>query len=486
LSIKRLMKTIELTFGNSASRSLIKHMLKPCPHGYRTRLEHALAAIVGEADVPMGLCKIETLILKTLILLITKATHADFESFKEYAKDPAVRRGLVLILKGIARYGITVPQKLPAPFLIVWNFTNMCNLKCKHCYQRADKPLPDELSLEEKLNVVEQLDKADVAAIAFSGGEPLIHPHFLRIASEAASRGMYISVATNGVTITEDFAKKMKEAGVRYVEVSLDSVDPNKHDSFRGIPGAWERAVRGIKNSVNAGLTTGIATTLTKMNYNEIEDIVNLAEELGVKRVIFFNFIPVGRGTDILDWDLSPEEREEALKTMYKLATTRKVEVASTAPQFARVSLQLSCKKAVAPTHFAFSADPGLIALADFIGGCGAGRIYAAVQPNGDVTPCVFMPIKVGNLREESFEDVWEKASLFTMLRNRELLKEPCNKCPYKYVCGGCRARAYSYTGDPLGPDPGCIIAKDIYYDIVDKIKLEIRDKGLRVEEFTN
>jgi len=457
LSVKSLLYTTRLVLGNRFSRFLLSRMASPCPHGRGIRLNHALDYVVSEAKAPLSLCRVEGWALKFVTSLMTRVVKADFEAFKSYAKDPSVRKGLVLVLRGIAKYGITVPQKLPAPFLIVWDFTNACNLRCKHCYQNADKPLLDELTLEEKLMVVDQLDRADVPAVAFSGGEPLIHPHFLPVAREVASRGMYVAVATNGTAITRDLAKKLREAGVQYVEVSLDSPNTQKHDEFRGVQGSWERAVRGVRNCVEEGITTGVAMTLTKANFHEIGEMVDLCEDLGVKRVIFFNFIPTGRGADIASWDLTPDEREEALRTIYRLAVSRKIEVVSTAPQLARVALQESSGKVVAPTHFVVGADPGTLALAEFIGGCGAGRIYAAVEPNGDVTPCVFMPIKVGSLREQSFEEIWNTSPVLLRLRDRDSFEEPCGKCGYRYVCGGCRARAYAYTGRVTAPDPGCI-----------------------------
>lgn len=476
MSLKGTLRSIEVAFGNPLARKLLSHMTSKCPHGYRSRLEHALKMLVEGVDKGVDQCSLDYIFLGLIVRLGAIITGGSIEAFKEYARDPPVRRGLALILRGIAEYGITVPQKLPAPFLIVWNFTNMCNLKCKHCYQRADKPMPDELSLEDKLDVLRQLDEAGVAAIAFSGGEPTIHPHFLRVASEASSRDIYVSIATNGTVITREYADKLKSAGVRYVEVSIDSADPKRHDSFRGIEGSWERAIRGVKASVEAGLTVGIATTLTKTNVEEIEDVVKLGEELGVKRIIFFNFIPVGRGEDIIHWDLTPEEREEALRTIYRLARKSSVEVATTAPQLARVAFIESKCESVSPTHFVVRDDPGLKSLADFIGGCGAGRIYAAVQPNGDVTPCVFYPVIVGNLKDHSFRDIWEHTELFKLLRNRSLLKDPCGSCQFVYVCGGCRARAYAYTGDPTGPDPGCIMARTQFYTLVKELS---KDKDI-------
>ncbi len=381
------------------------------------------------------------------------------EDLVEALRDPALRRGIELVMKGLGLYGVTVPQKMPAPFLIVWNFTNMCNLRCKHCYQRADRPLPDELSLKEKLMLVDQLDKAGVAAIALSGGEPTIHPDFYRIVSEISSRGIYAAVATNGWVFADmRNLVKAKKAGLRYVEVSIDSADPKKHDWFRGVPGSWERAVRALKNAVKLGISSTLAVTLTKVNIDEVEDLIDLAEEIGVQRIVFFNFVPVGRGKDNVWLDLDPLEREEVLRKLFREMKRRKgLQIISTAPQYGRVSMQMSGGKEVAPTHFYVGDDPIVKAVAEFVGGCGAGRIYAAIQPNGDVTPCVFMPITVGNIREKPFWDIWTNTPLFNLLRDRDKLKGFCRRCPYRNVCAGCRARAYGYYNDPMAPDPGCI-----------------------------
>jgi len=467
-------KLIGVTFGNTVSRAFLKGLLRRCKQGNYTMLEHALAIFAG-AEKPRSLnCYLNYLFLSLLINSVAGVIRADVREFKEYAYDPAVRRGLVSILRGIIKYGITRPQKLDAPFLIVWNFTNMCNLKCKHCYQRADKPLSNELTLKEKLKVVRQLDEAGVAALAFSGGEPLIHPHFLRVAEEASKRNMYVAVATNGTLITEDFAKEMKKAGVRYVEISLDSADPKKHDGFRGVSGTWKRAVEGVRNSVKMGFTTAIAITLTRLNIGEIRDVIELAERLGVDRVIFFNFIPVGRGEEIVHLDLSPEEREEALRLLYDLVKETGLQIVSTAPQYARVTLTASRGREISPTHFYVGGESGLSYLADFIGGCGAGRIYAAIQPNGDVTPCVFMPqLVVGNVREKPFDEIWHTSEVFAALRDRELLKGHCSRCPFKYICGGCRARALAYLGDVLAPDPGCIYNKGTYIKVLEALEVK-------------
>ncbi|MCD6095810.1 MAG: SPASM domain-containing protein, partial [Thermoprotei archaeon] len=259
------------------------------------------------------------------------------------------------------------------------------------------------------------------------------------------------------------------DLGLRYAEISLDSANPKKHDWFRGVEGSWERAVKALENAVKLRISHAMAVTITKVNLSEVKDILDLAETIGVRRVVFFNFVPVGRGKDIVELDLSPVERERFLRMIYKEMRRRGLEIEATAPQYGRVVLQLSGGEEISPTHFYVGADPAVRSLAEFIGGCGAGRIYAAVQPNGDLIPCVFMPITVGSLRKNSFEELWSRSEILNKLRNRELLQGFCGKCPYKYVCGGCRARAYGYYGDPLGPDPGCIYNIKYWKNIVNE-----------------
>ena len=380
---------------------------------------------------------------------------------KEALQTPYFRRGLLNVLDGIAQYGVTKPQRLSAPFLVVWNYTNACNLKCRHCYQNAERPTPDELSTEERLKVLDQLKRAHVASIAFSGGEPLMRGDFFQVAEHAAQKGIHVSVATNGTLMTKQAVRKLKAAGIRYAEVSLDGATAETHDTFRGVPGSFGRTVEGIKNLVEEDVYTCIATTATKYNLYEVPSIVELAKTLRVKRVIVFNFIPTGRGQAILDMDLSPAQRERLLEYLYGELVKGDVEALCTAPQYARVCLQRSItdnRDRLTPTHFVSADLHGQTRhLAEFIGGCGAGRMYCAIQPNGLVTPCVFMPITIGDLRKESLVSIWKRSGVLDDLSHRERLKGRCGRCQYRYICGGCRARAYAYYQDYLAPDPGCI-----------------------------
>ena len=460
------IKIARRIFGSRIGKAVLRRLLERDPSGARTRLEHVLQILVEEEkNYTSFSCMLDYYFCKLLIYGAIKLMHMSEEEFENGVRDPAVRRGLELVFRSLLRYGVTVPQKLAAPFLIVWNFTNACNLRCRHCYQNAGPvPSPGELSLNEKMEVIRQVDELGIPVIALSGGEPTIHPDFIPIVEEGARRGIYMSVATNGIRFAkEEFARRAIQAGLRYVEISLDSVDSRKHDEFRGVKGAWEKAVKGIENVVKLGegkVSTGIAMTVTRLNKSEIREMVTLGEELKVTRVIFFNFIPTGRGKEVQELDLSPEEREDVLRQIYQESTRAKTQVVSTAPQLARVSWQMSHGEDVLPTHFTMPRSKTLRAVAEFIGGCGAGRVYMAVQPEGTVTPCVFLPIPVGNLRRESLREIWENNKVINDLKDKDLLKQPCGTCEFRYICGGCRARAYAYFNDYLAPDPGCLKGK--------------------------
>jgi radical SAM protein with 4Fe4S-binding SPASM domain len=408
-------------------------------------------------------CNIKSKILGSIVSFGTYTFGADKEKFKEELKNPYIRTALKSVIRGISKFGVLKPFIPDAPFLVVWNFTRRCNLKCKHCYQSAGKEVEDVLTFEERKMAVETLYKAGIVALSFSGGEPLSDPDFFKIAKYAAEKGMAVTLATNGTLISEDIAKKLKEIPIVYAEVSLDYLDPEKHDEFRGVKGSWERTVEGIKNLVKNDVTTCIATFLSKENYEEIEKFVDFSKELGVKYFAAFDYKPTGRAKGITEYDLAPEQRELTLEKLARRAIEeadkKGVTIFSTAPQFGRKTLEISKeygKNYGSSGHYGFLS--GVSSLLDFIGGCGAGRAYIALQENGDITPCVYMPdLVVGNIKKDSFEKIWKENETFQTLRNREKLQGHCNICENKYVCGGCRARAYGYFGDITYPDPGCI-----------------------------
>jgi len=454
------MAAVKKWIGNPVSLRLLRFVATRDACG--NRLSHGIDRYLGIAGADLcWRCRLAGKIVGWTLGKGGEIFGIGEKDMKETLANPVFKRGLVNVIEGIARCGVTMPQVVNAPFLVVWDFTHRCNLKCRHCYQDAQVALPNELTTEESLRLIDEMADAGVAAIAFSGGEPLMRRDLLEVAHHAHGKGMYVSLATNGTLITPEVAGRLVQAGVDYVEMSIDGKDAASHDAFRGIPGAFDRTVRGIRNCVDAGLFTCIACTVTQENLPEVPEIYGLGADLGVTRMIFFNFIPTGRGAEMAGSDISPEEREELLGYLLaKNAPGKKPEVLSTAPQFARVAMEADAgREEVCLGHFYHSAGVSeeTKALAEFIGGCGAGRLYCCVEPEGTVQPCVFMPIPLGNVRERPFLDIWHGHPALAKLRDRSRLKGECGNCRNRFICGGCRARAWAYFGDLHAPDPGCI-----------------------------
>jgi len=452
------MEAVERWLGNPVSLSLLNFVTADDECG--NRLSNAIDAYLGTKREICWRCRLAGKIVGYTLHKSSGIFGVDENEIRKGLSETVFKRGLMNVLTGIAHFGVTRPQMIYAPFLVVWDFTHMCNLQCRHCYQDAQNALPDELSTDEAKHLIDEMSAAGVVAVAFSGGEPLMRRDFFEIAAYAHKHDLYVALASNGTMITPEVAKRLRDTGVDYVEISIDGMDTASHDAIRGIDGAFDRSVNGIRNCVTAGIYSCIATTVTRQNYGQIEGIHLLAKDLGVNRMICFNFIPTGRGLDIAAQDISPCQREDLLRTILSHNHDgEKPEVLSTAPQFARAALSEDCHNGVPVGHF--HAGNGLEgrtrALADFIGGCGAGRLYCSIEPDGNVQPCVFLPVTVGNVREKPFLEIWRNAAVLRQLRDRSSLSGHCAICGSKQVCGGCRARAWAYFGDLNAPDPGCI-----------------------------
>jgi radical SAM protein with 4Fe4S-binding SPASM domain len=386
----------------------------------------------------------------------------------------ATVRGVNIVARSLAEFGLTVPQKFSAPLLIVWNFTNRCNLKCKHCYQDSEhNALDRELSREEKLRVVDQMGRLNVPMLAISGGEPTLSDDLIPVIRRAAGYRMHMSLATNGTTLTPDRCAALAEAGLRYVEVSLDSTDPVRHDAFRGIPGMWKRAVRGALNVVaTPGLRLGIAMCVHQGNLREVREMLRFAEdELGAGCLAHFNFIPVGRGLEMVSGDITPAQREELLALLNEKMQAGGMGIISTAPQLGRVCLAGAAVEDGLITCSHAGGGSGLKArvVAKYLGGCGAGRCYVAVEPDGNVTPCVYLPHRVmGNVRDKPLEQIFRQSVFWDILNDRNRRLHHCEVCTFKMYCGGCRARADAYFGQLHAGDPGCLFNDKHWQQLLD------------------
>jgi radical SAM protein with 4Fe4S-binding SPASM domain len=368
-------------------------------------------------------------------------------------------KSLTLAARSIGKYGLTTPQRFCAPLFVVWNFTQMCNLTCEHCYQDATrKPAEGELTLDERLDAVDQMGDLTVPFVAFAGGEPLSSKDIWPVMERCRKREIHMSVATNGTLLTPERVARLIECGVKYIEVSIDSLDPDEHDRFRGAPGAWARSIQGIRNCVAAGMRTGMAMCFTRQTVARAEEAIEFAIDLGCATFSHFNFIPVGRGRGVPQHDVTPEQRERLLRLLTEYLQEGRINVISTAPQIARACIMYGASEGMFLTGHA-GAGPGskTMVLARYVGGCGTGRCYCAIQPTGLVTPCVYIRSEIiGDLRRSTLAEIWDHP-LCRHLSDRDNLKDNCGVCKYRPYCGGCRARALSYTGDLMAGDPGCI-----------------------------
>ena len=411
--------------------------------------------------------------------------NTSIETFRQrISEHRATVRGLVATARSVAEFGLMVPQRFSAPLFAVWNFTNRCNLRCRHCYQdSAGHALADELTLKEKIDLVDQMAAEYVAMVAFAGGEPTISPDLLPVLKRCQHHGMHMSVATNGTTMTPALAEKLAEAGVRYVEISLDSVQAEKHDAFRGQRGMWERSVAGMRHVVSQeGLRLGIAMCVHSGNIDEVEDMLQFAVDIGAGCFAHFNFIPVGRGLEMTQGDITPKQRQWLLSTLNRWMQSGKLGVLSTAPQLGRVSLaEAAVSGRQSCSHAGSGAGWKARVVAKYLGGCGAGRTYVCVEPAGDITPCVYMPHRVlGNIRQRGFREIFRHNRFTDTLCDRTQLTQHCGVCEFRSYCGGCRARADAYYGAINAGDPGCIFNAMHWEKLV---REEVVAQGERAEE---
>ncbi len=470
---------------NPLAKYLLQRALTYCEKDEAVRLESALKLYLGKKEDACYKCRFMSKLVGYLVRKGATGFGTSEQKLKEAMEDDYWIRGLNSVLKGIALFGVRRPFVPGAPFQIVWNITKACNMRCVHCYEDAGKRGRNELSADEVISGINRMADAGVTSIAFSGGEPSIHPHILDFIQFTGQNGMCAAMATNGYTLADkNKSREFIDAGLEFIQISLDGTNPSTHDSFRRVNGAWERAVSTIENFVDAGIFVEVATTVTEHNIDEIPEMIDFVRDLDVNWFMLYNFIPTGKGTEIADMDLSPKDRSELLETAYA-KNNGNMQILSTAPQYAAVAeSMISEDSAMIPTHFYNPeyTNPALMQLAEFIGGCGAGRFYMSIEPNGDMYPCVFFPhdeeVKLGNLLENDFEEVWMNNNILHMLRDKEILGGNCGECDSRHICGGCRARAYNYFDNILAPDPGCLNNEEEWKTLKNKISSESIHEG--------
>jgi heme b synthase len=336
------------------------------------------------------------------------------------------------------------------PRLVAWELTGACNLKCKHCRGSSTEiPDPDELSTDEAFCLIDEIADFASPILILSGGEPLMRDDVYEIAEYGVGKGLRVVLATNGTPVTRDVAERLKDAGISRISVSIDGSDAKTHDAFRGMPGAFDGAMRGISEIRKAGISLQINTTISKQNIDEIPRILDLSTELGADALHIFLLVPTGRGQE--EDEIPPAEYERVLNWFYDQRGKVGIQLKATcAPHYFRIMRE----RVKAEGTTVSVATHGFEAMTK---GCLAGTGFCFISRTGGVYPCGYLPVLAGNIRETSFEEIWDHALVFQDLRDEGKLKGKCGICEYKRVCGGCRARAYSATGDYLAEEPYCI-----------------------------
>ena len=323
--------------------------------------------------------------------------------------------------------------------LISWNITKACNLKCEHCYRDAGIAADDELNLQEGKELLRELRLLNFRLIIFSGGEPVLREELFQWIPFAKELGLISVLGTNGTLIDEKCAIRLKQSGLKRLGISLDSIDEKKHDKFRCFDGAWKLAIRGMENAKKVGLEFQVHTTVTKKNIDEILAITDFAQNIKAQAHHIFFLVPTGRGKDIDALIPSAQEYERLIEEILQKQKTVNLELKPVcAPQFVRIAKEKNIK-------------------IRFEKGCLAGISYACILPNGEVHPCPYLPINLGNIKNDGgFRKIWQENKVLKDLRSMQF-KGKCAICEFKTLCSGCRATAFHQSaGDYMAEDPNC------------------------------
>ena len=341
-----------------------------------------------------------------------------------------------------------------APKWIAWEITRRCNLRCVHCRSSSEleaKGHPD-FSLEEAFRIIDDIVSYAQPVVVLSGGEPLIRKDVFEIAKYGNEKGLRMCLATNGTLVNDEICEKIKSSGIRIVSLSLDGSNAAVHDDFRNQEGAFDGTINAAKLFKKHGIEFIINSSFTKRNQEEIPKIYKLAKELGATAWYMFMIVPTGRGEEIMRELISKEDYDKILDWHYDMEKEEDLMLVrpTCAPHYYRVVLQRSKadKETFKKRTLKFSTGGSK--------GCLAGQLICLIDVDGNVQPCSYFPKFAGNVRQQSFKDIWENSELFKDLRDFKSYKGKCGSCEYVNVCGGCRARAYSMHGDYMEEEPFC------------------------------
>jgi AdoMet-dependent heme synthase len=395
------------------------------------------------------------------------------------------------------------------PRLIFWELTKGCNLRCIHCRASATElSSPSDLSTQAARDIIDQMATVSSPILVLSGGEPLFRADLFELARYGTDKGLRVALATNGTLVRKPVAQKIVDSGVKRVAISLDGADAATHDTFRGIPGAFDAAITGFRNLKDLGMSVQINTTIARHNAHQLPAVLELAKSLGADALHTFLLVPVGCGVDIAaEQMVPPEEYERMLNWFYDRSLEGGIELKATcAPHYFRVVRQRRVAEHrsaaaaeaaqaavevphtpvsddslphgsthIGPTEMAMPGSTGIELKPHGIGkavghpgthpsamnamtkGCLAGTAVCFISHQGEVYPCGYLPALAGDLKKESFADIWRDSFVFNQLRDTNNLQGKCGGCEFRNICMGCRARAFAVSGNYLDEEPFCV-----------------------------
>ena len=349
--------------------------------------------------------------------------------------------------------------------VVVWNVTKACNLKCIHCYAKAESgPAPDELSTEEAKNMIDDLAAFRVPVLLISGGEPLIRPDIFELAEYAIAKGIRVTFSTNGTLITPEVAQRMKKIGISYVGISLDGLE-DINNYFRGNNRAFQMALAGIRNCREAGQKVGLRFTINRNNYQEIDGIFELLEKEKIPRICFYHLVYSGRGKELINEDITAREKRDILDKIVNYT----IDFCAKGDPKEVLTVDNHCDAVYIYLKYLDKDPEKAKKIYDLIrmnGGNRSGIAIGEIDWSGNVHADQFtMNHTFGNVRDKNFSKIWTEAEhpiLKGMKDRKGLLKGRCSKCKYLELCNGnFRPRAEAVYGDFWMEDPACYLTDE-------------------------
>jgi radical SAM protein len=340
-----------------------------------------------------------------------------------------------------------------SPLLVIWEVTQACDLACVHCRASAQSNRnPDELSTQQGFELLDEIKSFGNPLMVFTGGDPLKRPDLFELIRHSVKIGLRTNVTPSATPLlTEAAIDRFQEYGVSRMAISLDGVDAQSHDDFRGIPGTFDRAMLALYHAKKIGLETQLQTTVTRRNLPRLPEMAQIAEDVATKMWSLFFLIVTGRALE--NDDLAAEEYEQVFDFMYELSKTAPFAIKTTEAMHYRRYVAQRMKA----EHRSAAENEKTGAVMWRTAGVSDGKGFVFVSHTGEIFPSGFLPITGGNVLRDSLTDVYQNSSLFLSLRDVDLREGKCGICEYQKVCGGSRSRAYALTGNYLAEDPRCV-----------------------------